>query len=376
MGEKPWVRSLANTCGEFEREAKSRKANAIEALGVEALCLGILWLLAYPIGVLMKVEIANTISHAALTVAALYILFVSPWIHKDTLHSWGLGNPLELWRMIRGGPPAQRFTLAVVVPVLMAALTVAFYVNWGEAADFLFSMQSETAAQIKAQAGGKALIVLLGVCLATFVVTSVIRYDNFLSALVTALKVIAVVGGFMYAMALLKMGTAAFADFHASKFGLDVLGYVCWGALQQLLFCSYFGTRLRKGFGPAKDPALRNRKRLAVAVLNGAFFGLIHVNSWILVVGTWVLGSILSWVFMEDRNRNLIALGFIHGFLGSSLGWLFSHNKAGALEVEMSVGPWHMRAFDLPTMVVVVPVVAALVAGVAYVYARPRADGQ
>jgi len=54
----------------------------------------------------------------------------------------------------------------------------------------------------------------------------------------------------------------------------------------------------------------------------------------------------------------------------SSLGWLFSHNKAGALEVEMSVGPWHMRAFDLTTIAVVVPVVAALVVGTGYVYLR------
>ena len=73
--------------------------------------------------------------------------------------------------MIREGPPAQRFTLAVVVPVLVAALAVAFYVNWGEAADLLFKMKGETAGQIKAQASGKALIVLLGLCLATFVVT-------------------------------------------------------------------------------------------------------------------------------------------------------------------------------------------------------------
>ena len=72
----------------------------------------------------------------------------------------------------------------------------------------------------------------------------------------------------------------------------------------------------------------------------------------------------------RDFRRDLIALGFIHGFLGSSLGWLFSHNKAGALEVEMSVGPWHMKAFDLTTMVVVMPVIAALVIGTIYVHSR------
>lgn len=59
-----------------------------------------------------------------------------------------------------------------------------------------------------------------------------------------------------------------------------------------------------------------------------------------------------------------------------SLGWLFSHNEAGALEGKSSVGPSHMKALDLCTMVVVVPVVAALVVGTGHVYLRSRRDEQ
>jgi hypothetical protein len=93
--------------------------------------------------------------------------------------------------------------------------------------------------------------------------------------------------------------------------------------------------------------------------LNGAFFGIIHINSWLLAGVCWLLGVFLSWVFMEDHNRNLIALGFIQGFLGSSVGWLFSHGKGGALAMSMGVGPSHMKGFDPIT----VAVVAALIIG-------------
>jgi len=56
---------------------------------------------------------------------------------------------------------------------------------------------------------------------------------------------------------------------------------------------------------------------------------------------------------MEDRNRNLVALGCVQGFLGSSLGWLFAAKKAGGFRIAMGVGPGHMAGFDLLTIMVV-----------------------
>ena len=49
---------------------------------------------------------------------------------------------------------------------------------------------------------------------------------------------------------------------------------------------------------------------------------------------------------MEDRTRNLCALGFIHGLLGSTFGRLFNGQSAGALRVNFRVGPWNI---DEPT---------------------------
>lgn len=374
MTEKPWIRSIANTCGELEQEAKSRKYNVIEAFAVMTFCLVVLWVLQYPLGVLLKVDGVMPLTSILLFFGAVYLLFVSPFIHKDTLSQWGLGNPMALVRLIREGPVIKRVAICAVVGALTAFLTAMAYVQWHEVADFLFNMKRETALAIKGSLGGKILIVLLGFVMASFLSTCVIRYDNFLSAFFTALKIVIVLGSLLYLAALGTIGLDAFSDFHPSKFTLDIFGYVFWGAIQQLLFCSYFGTRIRKGFAPAKDPARRWRKRFWVAVLNGLFFGLIHINSWYLVFGTWILGTILSWVFMEDKNRNLIALGFVHGFLGSSLGWLFSSGKAGAVEVEMGVGPTHMDGFDLLTVLVVAALILGFLGSIVYAHANWKED--
>ena len=220
--------------------------------------------------------------------------------------------------------------------------------------------------------------------------------------------------------AMAQRDMTAFEGISISAFLIGIFGYVFWGFVQQLLFSSYLGTRIRKGFGPSTSPSnviapenrlrftmvssflaafltaavlfilLRrshgnavpdwtffafgafflplfavyawffalDRKRLLVATLSGSCFGLIHINSYGLVAVTFLLGIALTYVFMVDKNRNLVALGFIHGLLGSSFGTFFSKGKSGALEVDYSVGPWNV---DNPTWgVLVFPVLCIL----------------
>ncbi|NVM31292.1 MAG: CPBP family intramembrane metalloprotease [Candidatus Helarchaeota archaeon] len=71
-----------------------------------------------------------------------------------------------------------------------------------------------------------------------------------------------------------------------------------------------------------------------VSIISGSYFGLIHVPAWYLLIFTSILGVVISWLYMKDRNRNLIAIGIIHGFLGSLIGVFFVVGT-----VEMSVGP-------------------------------------
>ena len=353
---------MANTAGELEPEARSRRFNLIEGVGMMTFVLVVLWFLAYPFGVLGEIGIANPISQALLTIGALFLLFVSPFIHRDTLTSWGLGDPRTLIRWYQDHEGPKRFLLPGICAVLAVFLAAAFYINWEDAARFLFRVSRSGAADFKATAYGPPVIAFSGIALGALFASCVIRYDNFHSAFWTALKVVGVLGGLLYLAAFLHMGTAAFEGWDGPKFALDVFGYVFWGALQQLLFSSYFGNRIRKGFRPAKNPRMRGWKRLGVATLNGAFFGIIHINSWYLVLVTWLLGIVLSWYFMEDKNRNLFALGFIHGFLGSSVNWLFSKGKAGDFEINMSVGPWNIDYYDATTMGVVTVLVLAFLA--------------
>ncbi|MFA7692219.1 MAG: hypothetical protein GX117_08895 [Candidatus Hydrogenedentes bacterium] len=344
---------IVNTGGEAERESRSRKFNVIEAFFLMTLLLVVLWYVQYFFCVLGTNEALNTGVSIFLTVAGLYCLFGSPFIHRDTLNSWGLGNPVALWRRLYYERSTANTLLAAVIVILIAVLSVIGFIQWPEVAKFLFRMKRERALAVMANPLGKVGISAFVLLLSTFLCTFFIRYDNFVSAFITVLKILVPLGGALYLLAFAVMGTAAFADFHITTFALGVFGYVFWGAVQQLLFCSYFGTRLRKGFAPARRVENQWKVRLAVSILNGAFFGIIHINSWMLVLVCWVLGSFLSWVFMDDRNRNLVALGFIHGFLGSSVGWLFNRSKAGGFEIKMGVGPTHVHGFDLLTICVV-----------------------
>ncbi|MGQ4873809.1 MAG: hypothetical protein ACP6IY_07040 [Promethearchaeia archaeon] len=368
-GKPHWVKTILNTAGEPEQETKSRKANLIEFFGVMTFILVDLWFLAYP-AVLLGIGWLNTLSIVLLVIGALSLFFISPNIHKDEFNGWGLGNPINLFKEIKEAEKNKKFILLTIVIGINIGLIVAFWTFWIEVADFIGIDQAE-AIKIQKSLGGSILIIIIGVIIAFIFSTVVIRYDNFLPALKTAFKIIIPMAIFMLILGPLVNGIDVLFAFNPSDFALNVFGYIFWGIIQQLLFSSYFGTRIRKGVPPAKDinsPEYKKRRYL-VAVINGSFFGLLHIPSWWLLLGTWLLGIFLSYVFMEDKNRNLVALGFIHGFLGSMLGWLFSSKEAeGGLNIEMSVGPWNVDYFDPSIFIVCGILVALFIVAIIYIY--------
>lgn len=396
---------LVNVAGEEEREAFSRRSNAIEGLAVMTFILVLLWPVAYHFGVLRGYDIVNVATNLLLVLGGGYLLLVAPFLHKDTPESWGLGNPKTLWRLFRSGTLPQRIGLSIVLAVVFAGLNYANYVHWDRVLDF-FGVQGSVLEGFTKDYPGRLFIFLFGSAAASVILLFIIRYDNFLPAFGAALKIAAPLLCVILLAAWVQRGPEAFTRLRLGPWMLDVFGYVFWGFIQQLLFSAYFGTRFRKAFAPATPPAVplslfrrllksllvganiglgsyilsliglsmvystfsipavipaciglamfpfgvlygyflcRDAKRLLVATLTGACFGLIHIDSYFLVAVTFGLGIPLSYVFMEDRKRNLVALGFVHGLLGSTFGKLFSKGEAGLLEVDYGVGPWNIE---------------------------------
>lgn len=278
-----------------------------------------------------------TIAYILIGILALYLL-VSPCIHKDTLGTWGLGDPHYIISKIRKGSAKSRILVLTVVILIFVSTILAIYFFWYEVASFFVDIDPAQAAQFQATLGGKITIISLGIILGFMLAFFIIRYDNFLKALKVAVIVIAILGTFLFLYSL-TASSGNFQNFDLGDFLLGFFGYIFWGALQQLLFASYFGTRFRKAFSPAISSSPEGqpklwKKRLIVSIISGSYFGLIHVPSWYLLIFTSILGVVISWLYMKDRNRNLIAIGIIHGFLGSLIGVFFASGT-----VEMTVGP-------------------------------------
>jgi hypothetical protein len=406
------VPSLLNTAGESEPENRSRRANALEAFMVAAGILAILWPFCFACGVLGESPTIQRLAHLPIGLLAVWVLIVSPFWHGDTLQTLGLGNPVRLWKMLR----ERRAWLLTIVLALFGSLFLVSIANWPDTAK-MFRLGSE-ARLWPLSPDGTVKMTVFSAAMSAFVVTCVVRYDNFLPAVRIALTISAALIIYAGAAAVLNRGWSVFSVIDPARYPLDVIAYVFWGGLQQFFFTAYFSTRLRKAFqpstdahnsvpgsdrfrsvliggiagalitapafwlivrtmhGPARAPLAllftfavfalpvgaiwthfycRDKRRMFVAALAGSFFGLIHIDSYGLVLVTFVLGTVLAYLFMEDRFRNLSALGLIHGFLGSTFGKLFRGEGAGSLRVDYKVGPWNIE--DPSAWMLVIPTI-------------------
>ncbi|MHA1731327.1 MAG: CPBP family intramembrane glutamic endopeptidase [Promethearchaeota archaeon] len=356
---------VQNVAGQWEQETKSRKWNLVEPVLAMALIQVVMWGIWFPME-LANDKNAENVAYILLGAIVLLFPIMSPFLHKDTLKGWGIGDPRHVIQKIREGDAKTKAFFTGIVALFVVVALVALLTLWEDAAGFM-GIDRDVARHMKTTPGGLAEIVLIAILLGLFVGLVVVRYDNFLHSLKVAFVVIAALG---VPLLILAVFVGDFSKVTLGGFAIGVFGYIWWGAIQQLAFASYFGSRFRKAFSPAQeleDPEHATReeerklykKRAVVAILNGSFFGLIHIPSWTLVAFTILLGVILSWLFMKDQNRNLIALGFIHGFLGSMAGQFFSDDV-----VEMSVGPGAVPPNVVPWMWLVMVFVALLLVAI------------
>lgn len=425
---------LQTTAGDWEQERFSRKQNFVEAMTVMLVILCALWLIAYPFGVVMKIQAVNVIVNLVLVLGGAYLLFIAPVLHKDTTQSWGLGNPIQYWHIITSGHPIKRVLVFISSIIVFIGLNIVNYQQWRHVARF-FQLQvlartfglSVDVYNLPHQFPGVIFVFIFGAVISALIAFCAIRYDNFHTAFRTAMMISLPLLVIIFVSAYIQRGMGAFQNLSLSRWALGVFGYIFWGFVQQLLFSSYFGTRFRKAFAPSNHPTNRvvgeqqikkslifglwgavvailftcisisiaygtdaipsisvwlqlilwltifffpmgflygyfyckDKKRMLVATLSASCFGMIHIDSYGLVAVTWILGIVLVYVFMEEKNRNLVALGFIHGLLGSTFGEMFSKSSAGVLNVDYSVGPWNIEE---PTLgVLIIPVIVILI---------------
>ncbi len=366
--------SLPNIAGESEREFRSQRANLVEAFAVMSLLLGTLWFVAYPFGVLEKMDEANDASRVLIALLLGFVLVVSPWWHGDSSRSRGLGNPGGLLLGFRRSSFRKRIVLAVLFLAAVSVLTFELYRNATGAARFVLGVEPAMTFRLQQHVGGETCVLLLCAAVSLVWAACVVRYDNLRPALRAAALVLAVLLPPMLLLGWLVNGVDMFLRAKPRQLFFNGLGYMFWGAIQQLLFCSYFGTRLRKGFRPGLAPASRFWKRLGVAALSGLFFALVHIDSWWLVLFTWVLGTFLAWFFMEDRYRNLQVLGAVHGVLGTCVVWLFSEHAP--FSIRLRVGPWGMAPrLDVVALLVPGLVIAALALALIALVRLPERTG-
>jgi membrane protease YdiL (CAAX protease family) len=86
------------------------------------------------------------------------------------------------------------------------------------------------------------------------------------------------------------------------------LVYPAWGLVQQLLVQGVLVQQMRA------QPNLGRRPWL-VALIAGAFFGVVHWPFPLLMVATALMGTAFAFIYM--RYQNLWPLGIAHGWLGA-----------------------------------------------------------
>lgn len=102
------------------------------------------------------------------------------------------------------------------------------------------------------------------------------------------------------------------------------LGYPTWAIIQQFLLQSYLANRIAK----CVDGTWK------AAFITGILFAIVHLPNPLLVLTTLILGVGTSYFFL--RYRNIYAIAFAHGLLGTAVKYLLAQDL---LRHGMRVGP-------------------------------------
>lgn len=285
-----------------------------------------LWILAVLWGVLPLGWWGRRVGIAILAATVGYVLFGSPRRHRDTLADRGLGSPaLTRARLTETG---GRGLLALFV-----AINVGLVLACALAPDVVSDVMRGVLRRCLGIKTEHVLPAPLVAAIALVVVNALLwvtRWDNLRAALrvvgVYVLGLIAVVStaGWLY----IFVYSGGSVEIDPVRGLVSMTSYAFWGSLQELLFLSYYNTRIRKGIS---SPLLS-------ALLTSVVFSLFHLRAYALMFLCFLVMNV--WALIFQVAPNLFALGLSHGISGG-FGGLFRVTGTTIIKIQGSVGPFN-----------------------------------
>ncbi|MCD8528527.1 MAG: CPBP family intramembrane metalloprotease [Chitinophagales bacterium] len=94
-----------------------------------------------------------------------------------------------------------------------------------------------------------------------------------------------------------------------------LLIYPVWGIFQQVLMVGLFTSNIKQLF-----PAISNGVLIVITAL---LFGLVHYPFYLLMIATFLLALVYTFLFL--KGRNLLVFGIFHGWLGAFFYYCILH---------------------------------------------------
>ncbi|HNV68404.1 MAG TPA: hypothetical protein PKO06_01815 [Candidatus Ozemobacteraceae bacterium] len=286
------------------------------------------WSMALVWGVMPLGPECKRIAQGLLWATAAYILFVSPWRHGDTLEDRGLGTLPGFFTYLKQGE--YKWLARTVFMGGNLLLIVGCFAATNVLQDVVAgALRRMGGLRIPRELPAWAwLAISLG--LYNFLICFLMRWDNLSRAGPMILTYLAsgilfvVLFGYWY----IYLKHSGWVELVPERGFKRISSYILWGTLQELLFLSYFNTRIRKG---VSSPLL-------AAVLTATIFSVFHLRAYTLMIICYLIGIV--WALMFQAAPNLMLMGLAHG-IGGGFGSAFAVQGMTMFKINARVGPFH-----------------------------------
>ncbi len=297
------------------------RASRVEAFWMTAWAMALIW------GLLPLNAVGKQIAQILLGLTAVYILFVSPHRHGDSLEDRGLGSLSGFFTCLKQGE--HRWLARVTLVLGNLLLILCFYYSVGLLQDIVAgALRRMGGLRISRELPGWVWL-SLSLGLYNLLIGFLMRWDNIgragrlIAGYLLVGMLFVVVAGYWY----IYVKHGGWVEFVPERGFKRISSYILWGTLQELLFLSYFNTRLRKGLSSP----------LLASVLTATIFAVFHLRAYTLMTICYLIGVV--WALMFQAAPNLMLMGIAHG-IGGGFGSAFAVKGMEMFKINARVGPF------------------------------------